>query len=44
VQIREGTHQVMMEKNRTQLFATLQPLLEENLKTGRPRRRGKPIE
>jgi pimeloyl-ACP methyl ester carboxylesterase len=34
VEIGEGTHSVMMEKNRLQLFQEVQQFLEENLKPG----------
>jgi pimeloyl-ACP methyl ester carboxylesterase len=34
VQIGEGTHTVIMEKNRMQLFSTIQQFLDENFKPG----------
>jgi hypothetical protein len=35
VEIGEGTHTVIMEKNRMQLFQSVQQFLEEDLKPGR---------
>jgi alpha-beta hydrolase superfamily lysophospholipase len=34
VEIGEGTHFVMMETNRMQLFQEVQQFLDENIKTG----------